>query len=223
MGVPSIPGFEEAVRTLVLTLDLVGTFAFALSGAAAGVKRHLDIFGVLVLSFLAACSGGILRDVLIGATPPAALSDLRYLGISLLAGIVIFFREADVARYRHIVQLFDSAGLALFAVAGAQKAAAFGLNPVFSALLGMMTAIGGGMVADILLANVPMVLRKEIYAVAALLGATVVALGHALGLPSVPVSALGAALAFGLRLVSIYRGWRLPTAKPVPPEDASRK
>ena len=200
------------MQTLVLTLDLIGTFAFALSGAAAGVKRNLDIFGVLVLSFAAACSGGIIRDVLIGATPPAALSDLRYLAASLVAGLIVFFRESDVARQRKIVILFDAVGLALFAVAGAQKALAFGLSPVFSTLLGVMTGIGGGVVVDVLLTNVPRVLRREIYAVAALLGAGVVVLGHELELPSIPIAIAGAALCFGLRLIAVYRQWQLPTA-----------
>ena len=200
------------MQTLVLTLDLIGTFAFALSGAAAGVKRNLDIFGVLVLSFAAACSGGIIRDVLIGATPPAALSDLRYLAASLVAGLIVFFRESDVARQRKIVILFDAVGLALFAVAGAQKALASGLSPVFSTLLGVMTGIGGGVVVDVLLTNVPRVLRREIYAVAALLGAGVVVLGHELELPSIPIAIAGAALCFGLRLIAVYREWQLPTA-----------
>ena len=212
VNVEYIPGIEEAMQTLVLTLDLIGTFAFALSGAAAGVKRNLDIFGVLVLSFAAACSGGIIRDVLIGATPPAALSDLRYLAASLVAGLIVFFRESDVARQRKIVILFDAVGLALFAVAGAQKALASGLSPVFSTLLGVMTGIGGGVVVDVLLTNVPRVLRREIYAVAALLGAGVVVLGHELELPSIPIAIAGAALCFGLRLIAVYREWQLPTA-----------
>lgn len=212
MLVPSLSGIEETIRTLVLVLDLVGTFAFALSGAVAGSKRHLDLFGILVLSFVAACSGGIIRDLLIGVAPPAALSDLRYLAVSLAAGLIAFFRIGDVERYRHSVQLFDSVGLALFAVAGAQKSLAYGLDPVIAALLGMLTGIGGGIVADVLLANVPMVLRKEIYALAALAGAAVVVLGHVAGLPSVPVAIVGALLCLALRLLSIRRGWHLPTA-----------
>ena len=214
MVVPSLSEIEETIKTLVLALDLAGTFAFALSGAVAGSKRHLDLFGVLVLSFVAACSGGILRDLLIGVAPPAALSDLRYLAVSLVAGLIAFFRFGDVERFRHSVQLFDSVGLALFAVAGAQKALAFGLNPVIAALLGMLTGIGGGIVADVLLANVPMVLRKEIYALAALAGAVVVVFGHVAGLPSVPVALVGAFVCLVLRLLAIRRGWHLPTAGP---------
>src|SRR5436305_5049005 len=134
----TIPGFAN-VATLTLILDLIGTFVFALSGASAGVKHKLDIFGVLVLSFVAANSGGIARDLLIGAVPPPAVSDWRYLAVSLLAGVVTFFCYGAVDRLRSPVLAFDAAGLALFAVSGAQKAVAFGLGPVPAALLGMLT------------------------------------------------------------------------------------
>ena len=138
------------METLLLVLDLVGTFVFALSGAMAGVKHRLDLFGVLVLSYAAGNAGGIARDLLIGAVPPAAISDWRYLGVSLLAGIFTFWRSSIIDRLRSPVLLFDAAGLGLFAVAGTQKALAFGLNPVMAALLGMLTGIGGGMTRDVL-------------------------------------------------------------------------
>ncbi|MGH6678731.1 MAG: trimeric intracellular cation channel family protein, partial [Bradyrhizobium sp.] len=138
------------MNTLLLILDLIGTFVFAISGATAGVKRRLDLFGVLVLSFVAGNFGGITRDLMIGAVPPAAISDWRYLGVSLLAGLVTFYWFPIIDRLGSAVLLFDGAGLALFAVSGTQKALAFGLNPVMSALLGMITGIGGGMVRDIL-------------------------------------------------------------------------
>lgn len=198
--------------TLVLVLDLAGTFVFALSGAMAGVKHRLDLFGVLVLSFVAGNFGGITRDLLIGAVPPAAISDWRYLAVSLLAGVITFYRHSIIDRLNSPVLVFDGAGLALFAVSGAQKALVFGLDPVMAALLGMLTGIGGGMTRDVLLAEVPVVLRSEIYAVAALGGAAVVAIGHVLSLPSVVATVAGAGLCFGLRLLAIHRGWRLPVA-----------
>src|SRR4051794_1533596 len=111
-----------AMKTFVTLLDLVGTFVFALSGAVAAVRRGLDLFGVLVLSSVAATTGGISRDLLIGDVPPAALVDWRYLVISLSAGILTFYWLPAIDRLRHPVQLFDAAGLALFAVSGAQKA-----------------------------------------------------------------------------------------------------
>lgn len=200
------------MQTLLLALDLAGTFVFALSGAAAGVKRRLDLFGVLVLSFAAGNVGGITRDVLIGAVPPAAISDWRYLAVSVLAGLITFWRSSAVDRLWSPVLVFDGAGLALFAVSGAQKALAYGLDPVMAALLGMLTGIGGGMARDILLATVPTVLRADLYAVAALAGAAVVVIGNALRLPSAAVAIAGALLCFGLRFLAIRRGWHLPVA-----------
>lgn len=199
--------------TLLLVIDLVGTFVFALSGAMAGVKKRLDLFGILVLSFAAGNAGGISRDLLIGATPPAAISDWRYLAFSLLAGLVTFWRPSDVDRLSNPVLLFDAAGLGLFAVAGTQKALAFGLHPVMAATLGMLTGIGGGMTRDLILTEIPTVLRADLYAVAALAGAAVVVVGAALHLPSAPVAITGAILCFGLRFMGIHRGWHLPTAR----------
>jgi uncharacterized membrane protein YeiH len=207
-----------------LVLDLVGTFVFALSGATAGVKHRLDLFGVLVLSFAAGNAGGIARDLLIGAVPPAAISDWRYLAVSLLAGIATFWRPSVIVRLRSPVLLFDAAGLALFAVAGTQKALAFGLTPIMAALLGMLTGIGGGMIRDVLLAEIPTVLRADLYAVAALAGAVVVVIGAALRLPSTTaVTIAGAVLCFGLRFIAIRRGWHLPVAdEPKPPTPEAR-
>ena len=201
------------METLLLVLDLVGTFVFALSGATAGVKRRLDLFGVLVLSFAAGNAGGITRDLLIGAVPPAAISNWRYLAVSLLAGIITFYWFSGIDRLRSPVLVFDGAGLALFAVSGTQKALAFGLNPVMAALLGMLTGIGGGMTRDVLLAQIPTVLRADLYAVAALAGAALVVIGDALQLSSTAVTIAGAALCFGLRLMAIHYGWHLPVAR----------
>jgi len=197
---------------LLLVLDLAGTFVFALSGATAGVKRRLDLFGVLVLSFAAGNAGGITRDLLIGAVPPAAISDWRYLAVSLLAGIITFYWFSAIDRLRSPVLVFDGAGLALFAVSGTQKALALGLAPVMAALLGMLTGIGGGMTRDVLLSEIPTVLRADLYAVAALAGAAVVVIGAALRLPSTAVTIAGAVVCFGLRFLAIRRGWHLPVA-----------
>jgi uncharacterized membrane protein YeiH len=201
------------MTTLLLVLDLLGTFVFALSGATAGVKRRLDVFGVLVLSFVVGNVGGITRDLLIGAVPPAAISDWRYLAVSVLAGMITFWWPAAIDRLSSPVLVFDGAGLALFAVSGAQKALAYGLNPFMAALLGMLTGIGGGMARDVLLAEIPTVLRTDLYAVAALAGAAVVVIGNALHLPSPAVMIAGALLCFALRLMAIHWRWRLPIAR----------
>ena len=132
-----------STATLLLTLDLIGTFVFALSGAASGVESRLDVFGVGVLAFVAGNAGGVTRDLLICAVPSAAIDDWRYVAVSAVAAAVTFIWYPNVKRLQPIVLLFDAAGLGLFAVAGTQKALAVGINPFVSALLGMLTGIGG--------------------------------------------------------------------------------
>ncbi|MEJ7839267.1 MAG: trimeric intracellular cation channel family protein [Thermomicrobiales bacterium] len=198
--------------TLLVVLDLTGTFVFALSGAVLGVRKRLDLFGVLVLSFAAATGGGILRDVLIGAVPPAAIDDWRYAAVSFIAGIVTFYRFPVVTMLRSPVMIFDAAGLALFTVAGSLKALDYDLDPMAAVLLGVLTGIGGGVVRDMLVARVPSVLHSELYAMAAALGATVVVIGDGLGLPVSVYAPLGGMLCFLIRLIAIRSGWRLPIA-----------
>jgi len=208
------------VNTLLVTFDLGGTFVFALSGGMAGVKHRLDLFGVLVLAFAAGNSGGIARDVMIGAVPPAAIKDWRYIAVSMLAGLITFYWYRIINRLSSPVLVFDAAGLALFAVSGAGKALAFHAGPVAATLLGMLTGIGGGMVRDVLVREIPTVLRTELYAVAALIGAVVVVVGRMLHVPSVAAATAGAVLCFGLRFIAMRRGWQLPIAPP--PQGSSR-
>ena len=203
----------SAFHTIVV-LDLGGTFVFALSGGAAAVRERLDLFGVLVLSFAAGNAGGITRDVLIGAIPPIAIQDWLYVAVSMLAGFVMFYWFELYRRLRDRILILDAAGLALFAVAGSQKALSFGLNPIAAALLGMLTGIGGGMVRDLLVTQIPTVLRSELYAVAALAGSAFVVLGNWLHLPAALSATVGALLCFALRMIAIRRGWNLPIADP---------
>ena len=194
------------------TMDLVATFVFAISGATQGVRKRFDLFGVLVLAWVAAVAGGMARDLMIGAVPPAAIANWRYLAVTVAAGLFGFFASDLIARLRTPVLLFDAAGLCLFAVTGTQKALAYGLSPLMAAMLGMVTCIGGGVARDLLTREVPTVLRSELYAVAALAGAGTVAVGFWLDLPRHPIALAGAAICLFLRLMSIYRGWRLPVA-----------
>lgn len=189
----------------------MGVFAFAITGAAAGVRQGFDYFGVLVLAFVTAVAGGITRDLLIGAVPPAAFATWHYLALSLLAGALTFRFHLVLERLRHPVRIFDAAGLATFAVVGTDRALVFGLDWPMAAVLGMVSGIGGGMLRDLLSARVPFVLRAEIYAVAALAGALVVALGSLLPLPHDVFIVLGAVVCFTLRLMGMRRGWRLPS------------
>lgn len=200
------------MHTTLLILDLLGTFVFALSGATAAVRHRLDLFGVLVLAFAAATAGGIARDILIGAIPPEAFSSWLYLAVSIFAGLLTFWQHGLIERLYRPVLIFDGLGLALFAVTGTQKALEFGLVPVMAGLLGMVTGIGGGMIRDIMLARVPTVLRGELYAVAALVGAATVVVGHWLALPALPFMVLGAVLCFGLRLAALRHHLHLPIA-----------
>jgi uncharacterized membrane protein YeiH len=185
---------------------------FALSGAASGVKSRLDVFGVSVLAFVAGNAGGMTRDVLIGAVPPPAIDDWRYLAVSLAAALAMFLWYPAVTRLQPIVLLFDAAGLALFAVSGTQKALQYGVDPVAAAMLGMLTGIGGGIVRDVLVNEVPVVLRAELYALAALAGAAVVVAGDRLAWPRSATALAGLAVCFTLRFIAIRRGWGLPLA-----------
>lgn len=163
--------------------------------------------------------GGILHDLLIGAVPPAALSDWRYPVIWLMAGLVAFLWSPLIEGMQHPVRAFDALGLAVFAVAGTDKALDAGLSPLMAPLLGMLSGISGGMLRDVLLARVPLVLQAELYAVAALAGAGVVALGGVLRWPEVPVAVAAAALCSFLRLAALRYGWHLPRALQAPPGD----
>jgi uncharacterized membrane protein YeiH len=202
-----------AMQTLLLMLDLCGTFVFAVSGAVAANHRRLDLFGVMVLAFLAGNFGGILRDVLIGAIPPAAINDWRYLAVSAAAGLMAFFWSSLIDRLRRPVLIFDAAGLALFAVSGTQKALDFGLPPVMAIFLGALSGIGGGLARDVLLAQIPSVLQSDFYAMAALIGAALVVVGELLQLPPPVVAPIAVVICFAVRVTAIYRGWRLPIAR----------
>ncbi|MBV8392370.1 MAG: trimeric intracellular cation channel family protein [Alphaproteobacteria bacterium] len=195
-------------------IDLGATFVFAISGATQAVRQRLDLFGVLVVAWAAATAGGLTRDLLIGAVPPVAIADWRYLVAASIAGLLAFIASGPIARVKRPVQLFDAAGLSLFAITGTEKALAFGLPPAMAAILGMITCIGGGVARDLLTQQLPTVLRSELYAVAALAGSGSIALAAWLGLPHRPAIVVGAGLCLFLRLMAIYRGWRLPIAEP---------
>ena len=194
-----------------VVLDLAGIFVFAISGALVAVRKDLDVFGVLVLAGTTGLGGGFLRDVLIGATPPAALADWRYLLVPVVAGLLTFWFHSVLGRMERQVSVFDAFGLALFCVTGALKSLEFGLGPVPAALMGMVTGIGGGMARDLLAGRVPAVFRGELYATPALAGAAITVVGDGLGLPVGLVAALGGGVCLGWRLLAMWRHWQAPT------------
>jgi uncharacterized membrane protein YeiH len=201
-------GFSPA---LILVLNLAGTFVFGLSGGLAAVRAKLDLFGVVVLAAVVGLAGGITRDVLIG-TPPATFRDWRYLAAAAAAGIVCFFGGRALERAERSVMIFDALGLGLFAVTGATKALQFGLGPVQAILLGTITGVGGGMLRDVLLRQVPTVLREGLYAIPALLGATVLVLAQEAGSTNPVFPVLGVLVCVVVRLFGLRYGVSVPTS-----------
>jgi uncharacterized membrane protein YeiH len=193
-------------------LDIFGVFIFALSGGMRGVECRLDVFGVVFLAFASAVAGGLMRDLIIGATPPAAFATWHYLVASTVAGVCCYASYRYVARLTMAVSVFDAIGMGVYSVVGAEKALSYGLPPLMAAVLGMVSAIGGGMARDLLTARTPMVLRTDIYAVAALLGGMIVAFGMANGFAYEWLAPLGAIVSIGLRLMALWRNWSLPPA-----------
>jgi uncharacterized membrane protein YeiH len=213
MAPPAALLHSPILHTLTDILNWVGTLVFAFSGALVGVQKRFDLFGVLFLAVVVAVVGGMARDVLIGAVPPVAITDITYFLISVAGGLIIFQWYPRVVKLQRPILLFDAVGLSLFAVTGAQKAIEYGINPVMAAILGMITGIGGGMTRDVLAGDVPFVLRSDLYALAALAAGTTVALGHAAGFAPLVPMLLGGGVCFFLRLMAIYRGWRAPVAR----------
>lgn len=195
---------------LFTLLDLSGTFAFAISGALAAHQKKLDAFGIVTLAYLTACGGGIIRDVCIGALPPAGIADWRYISLSILAAILVMGAHPWVQKLSHPVLLFDAAGLSFFAVFGAHKVLGHGHGVEPAILLGMISAVGGGALRDIALNRTPVILQKEIYATAALIAAAIQTIGEVEGWPPqwVPWVAIG--LCFGIRYLSVRYHWNLP-------------
>jgi uncharacterized membrane protein YeiH len=196
---------------MLLVVDLLGTFVFAVEGATAGIQANLDLLGLMVVAFATALGGGIIRDVLIGAIPPNSIRDWRYPVVAFVGAAVVFFFYQFVSQVSPwAIIIFDAAGLALFAVAGAAKALDFGIHPFIAVLMGGVTGVGGGTIRDIFLARIPTVLRADVYATAALAGAAVLVMGIRLKANPRLMTVLGAVVCFALRVVSVWRHWNLP-------------
>ena len=194
-------------------LQLAGILAFAISGALVGVRRHLDMLGVIVVGASTGVGGGILRDMLIGVHPPLSFLHWQNLSVAIAGSLVVFFLHPGFTRIKHFEIVFDAFGLGLFSANGAVIAAASGQSTLTSILVGAITAIGGGVIRDVLVNTVPGVLTRELYAVSALLGAGSAVAILALTGDDTLASLVGGALAVTLRLTSYARGWHLPKAR----------
>jgi uncharacterized membrane protein YeiH len=204
--------------TLLLAIDLVGTGLFAAEGASMALNARLDLLGVLVIAVVTATGGGIIRDVLLGDTPPSSVRDWRYFFTALVAGAGVFLlHSATHFENLSLITLLDAAGLSFFAVAGAAKAVQFGLHPLLCIMMGGITAVGGGALRDVLINRVPIVLRGDVYATAALLGAAVTVTCLRLKLHPAVASSLGIVSCFVLRMMAVHFHWNLPGAVPADP------
>jgi uncharacterized membrane protein YeiH len=206
-----LPGFDP---TLLLVLNLIGTFVFGLSGGMAGVRTQLDLFGAIVLAVVVGIAGGTIRDLLIGIAP-ATFRDWRYLAVAAGAGVITAFAHPAINRLQRPIDMLDAAGLALFCVTGAATALAHHLGVVDAIILGAITGIGGGMLRDVLVNEVPTVLRGGLYAIPALVGAGIVVVAYHAGDHTVVFPIVGALVCFSMRMAGLHYGLGLPGAADV--------
>ncbi|HUS79657.1 MAG TPA: trimeric intracellular cation channel family protein [Armatimonadota bacterium] len=204
--------------TILQLLDYLGTFAFGLSGAMVGVRKQMDVFGVVVLATVTAIGGGTARDVMIGRAPTFWMTDPTYLGLALIAGLIPFIAAQTVERRQSALIAFDAIGLGVFTVIGAWLAIQAEVSPIAVVALATLTAVGGGMMRDLLAGEVPIVLREEVYASASIVGAVVFWAGISAGLPQDAVAPAAAVLVIAIRLVSRKYRWQLPRPEHVGPE-----
>lgn len=215
---------SDASATALLVLDLVGIFAFAISGGLVGIRARLDLFGIAVLAWVTGLGGGIIRDVFLGDVPPAGITNPWYILAVLLAGVVVVVVHPMLTTLRRrqpdlrlgvitqAVKYLDAIGLSVFAVSGAMKALAHGAAPLACILIGGITAVGGGALRDVLARQVPEVLRREVYALPALIGATAVVVADSFDLLTLPVMWLAALLVLAIRVTAIILDLHIPTA-----------
>ena len=211
---------EMSAGTLLLVLDFLGVFAFALNGALTAIgSARLDIVGVITLAMITALGGGIVRDILLGVTPPATFRDWRYLMVATVGGLLAFAFSRQLLKVVPLITVLDAAGLSLFAVTGAATAVALGLGPGQAVILGIITGAGGGTIRDIMLAQIPSVLRTGLYAIPALLAATSTVAAIGLGIYGLPAALLAAGSCFGLRMLGVHYNWHAPQ----PPQPRHRQ
>lgn len=205
------PLLDEPVQ---LALELAGVFVFGLSGGLLAVRQGFDVVGIGVLAFLTGLGGGLIRDIIIGDVPPAAFADTPYVVVPLAAAVAVFTGHQLLDRLHRAVLVFDGAGVGLFSVTGTLKALAFGLGPLQAALLGVLTAVGGGVLRDVVARETPVLIKADstLYAVPAFAGALAIVISTRAGVYE-PTVGVGVVLGvFTWRMLALWRGWRAPTA-----------
>ena len=199
--------------TLIYFLDLAGTLVFAISGALAASEKQFDIFGAGILALVTAIGGGTLRDVLIGSTPVGWMMDHNYLIIIGLAVLFSFFFKKYILRLRTTLFLFDTIGIGLYTILGLEKTLDLGLDPVIAVMMGIVSAVFGGVLRDVLSNDVPLIFRKEIYATACLTGGVLYVILLKLNVPAPWPLLLGIGLIITLRIVAVRYKWSLPVVR----------
>lgn len=201
----------DTTSPLYLALDLTGTFAFALNGALTAIRvARLDIVGVITLGMITAMGGGIIRDILLGALPPATFSDWRYLTVAAAGSLVAFVFGRGLERLAMPILVLDAAGLSLFAVSGALKGLELGAGPVQAVILGALTGVGGGTLRDVLIREIPAVLTSGLYAIPALVGASLFVLGDDIGASALAAAVVAAMVCFAIRMAGVRYGIDAP-------------
>lgn len=196
--------------TLLYALDLIGTAAFAASGAWAGIRRKMDLLGVIVLGLVTATGGGTLRDILLGDLPPFALKDETYLYTSIIVSLAVFVGHRHFERLHQPLLYFDAIGLGTFVVIGTGKALAMQTGALTAILMGVATATAGGMIRDVLSGEVPLILQREVYASACVVGGAVLVILHVTVVPPTVAVITAAFVTIAIRLLAIWRNWELP-------------
>jgi uncharacterized membrane protein YeiH len=198
--------------TLLLVLDLIGTFVFGLNGALTAVRlTRLDVVGVVTLGMVTALGGGVIRDVLIGAIPPATFRDWRYFALAFGGGLIAFALSRRLERLEMPITVLDAIGLSVFAVMGANKAVNYGLGIWPAVLLGVVTAVGGGTIRDTLVRQIPTVLHSDLYAIPALLAAGITVAAMRMGVYGLPAALGAAAVCFAVRMLGVRFGLKAPS------------
>lgn len=201
---------------MIYLLDIFGTLAFAISGAFHAVKYELDLLGVLTLATVTGIAGGILRDTVLGATPPSALTDPYYILTCIIGGLVVFWAAPKIAKKWDYIMMADAVGLSVFTAIGASKASEMGAMPQTIIIMAMITSCGGGLVRDLLVTEIPSILRRDFYASAAFCGGLTYVICAALGVESALQTTCTIIVTFSLRAIAMRYGISLPKVASLP-------